>query len=350
MNSFHIIFYALFISSILSYEQKFIEIEFDKENIKKITPNGNEDFEIVNTSYIHLKKQNEYYKLKTLHDLHYQPIYNLPEIEKTLKLLQYHGIITRADFGLMDNKVYYGGLNKEILGDRFSDKMELNLKFQTNQNVYYFEIFLSFIEFANGQSKLFGEFKDNYYGDLNFNSDDDFTLSAPLSYFNKLYEQAPEFKECKFINPTQPQRPPTHVECSDEVIKKIKDKIPAVSFELGEHYIHVKRENLFKDNRYFISKGNEMGRWLFNGGFCKHFAINLNPEARKLIIFFNANEVKQFEIVKKLSDSHKIIYSKIMIYLFIAFIVIFALGKLYFSTKNKRRNVENNNEEELISL
>ena len=310
MNSFHIIFYALFISSILSYEQKFIEIEFDKENIKKITPNGNEDFEIVNTSYVHLKKQNEYYKLETLHDLHYQPIYNLPEIEKTLKLLQYHGIITRADFGLMDNKVYYGGLNKEILGDRFSDKMELNLKFQTNQNVYYFEIFLSFIEFANGQSKLFGEFKDNYYGDLNFNSDDDFTLSAP----------------------------------------KIKDKIPAVSFELGEHYIYVKRENLFKDNRYFISKGNEMGRWLFNGGFCKHFAINLNPEARKLIIFFNANEVKQFEIVKKLSDSHKIIYSKIMIYLFIAFIVIFALGKLYFSTKNKRRNVENNNEEELISL
>jgi hypothetical protein len=348
MNSFHIIFFALFFSSIFTYEQKFIEIEFDKENIKKITPNGNEDFEIVNTSYVHLKKNNEYYKLETLHDLQYQPLFYLPEIEKTLKLLQYNGIISRADFGVLDNKVYYGGLNKKILGDRFKDKMELNLKFQINSNVYYFEIFHSFIEFQNGKSKLFGEFKENYYGDLNFNSEDDFTLSAPLKYFDLLY-QTPEFKQCKFINPTEPNRPPTHIECSNEVIEKIKNKIPYVSFEFGEYELYAKTENLFKDNKYFISKGSEMGRWLFNGGFCKHFAININPDARKLTIFFNANEIKYF-ILEKHVDQHRLLFGNIIFYLFIGFIVIFALGKIYFNSKTKRRNVENDNAEELISI
>ena len=348
MNFFQILFLSFFFSSILSIEQKVIEVEFDKENIKKITPNVDEKFEIVNTSYIHVKKQDAYFKLETLHDLHYQPIYNFPEIEKTLKLLQHYGIISVSHFGVLDNKVYYGGLSKEMLGDRFKDKMELNLKFQTNQNVYYFDIFHAFLEFPDGTSKLFGEFKNDYYGDFNFNSDDDFTISAPLAYFNKVYD-TPEFKECKFINPTDPKRPPTHIECSNEVIEKIKNKVPFVSFELGGYNLFVKRENMFKGNKYFISKGTEMGRWLFNGGLCKHFAINIIPEARKLIIYFNANEVKQFKIEKH-ADSYRFLYGNIMFYLFIGFIVIFALGKLYFNSKNKRRNVENNNEEELISF
>ena len=343
-----IIISTLFI--IISSQSKSIEIEYEKENIKNILPKENEDFNIVNTSYIHLKKSNEYLKLITLHDIHYQPLRYFREISILVNKLKKEDIISNYAFGILDNKVYYGGLKESKLPKKYKEKMVLDLIQDVNTLEYSFEINNIFLyDPLTENRKLFRNHSDYYEGNLVLNSDEHSIVVSSMIDFKNVLELK-YFHQCEFINPNDNTKNPTHIECSKYTIQEIENSIPDITFEFGNYKFFVKRENLFKNNRFYIHKGDDLDKWNFYGGLCKHFAINLDIEYKKLIIYFNIEEVKQFEVVK--NKVYNFFLSYFSFYLFICLCIIYLLRKYYSSkdNKNKKSNLVNENEEELITL
>jgi hypothetical protein len=334
---------------ITSSQEKSIEIEYEKENIKNIIPKENEDFNIVNTSYIHLKKSNEYLKLITLHDIHYQPLRYFREISLFIDKLEKNDIISNYNFGIVDNKVYYG-YKESNLKKKYKEKMILDLKQDVNTLEYYFEISNIFLyNPLSEKRKLLKNHTDDYYGNLVLNSDKHTIIGSSIIDFKYILDLK-YFKQCDFINPFNKTKSPTHIECSKNTIEEIKDDIPNITFEFGNYKFFAKRNNLFNNNRFYIHKGEDLDKWNFYGGLCKHFAMILDTQYKKLIIYFNIDEVKQFDVVKNKVYNFSLSYFSF--YLFIVFSIFYLLKKFYFGkiNKSKKSNLVNENEEELITL
>ena len=343
-----IIISSLFIT--ITSQKQGIEIEYEKDNIKNILPKENEDFNIVNTSYIHLKKTNEYLKLITLHDIHYEPLRHFREISILVNKLKKQDIIPSYTFGILDNKVYYGGLDEKDLKKKYKEHMVLDLIQDINTLEYTFEISNIFLYDAFTETrKLLRNHTDYYEGNLVLNSDKHTIVTSPMSDFKHILKLK-QFKQCEFINPDDNTKSPSHIECSKFTIQEIENDIPNVTFEFGNYKFFVKRENLFHNNRFYIHKGKDLDKWNFYGGLCKHFAIILDVEYKKLIIYFNIDEVKQFDVVK--NRVYNLSLSYFSFYLLLGICIIYLLRKYYFCkvNKNQKGNLVNENEEELITL